>query len=1216
MNKRTYIRVGILILTTCLYLSCDGPLFVIPRDSDTTPPSATMVNPPHEAVLSGEILIKVVAEDNDGIDSVEIFIDDILVTVDLDSPYTYIWSTLDTLYFDDDTLFSKEDYHHSITSRITDFSENDCYTDPILIWIDNFDNIPPSGEFQDLYWGKTVSGVIPITVLASDNEGVESVIIFLEDEILLDDNTDPYTYDLNTVELEEKNYSIRAIIEDLSGNRTTIGPIQLLVDNLPDIDSTPPNVVITYPAAAQTVSDSINITVEATDDDAMNYVEFFINGESILEDYILPYTYLWNTLDPSHATEDEEHIIHVVAYDISGNSASPSPISVFVDNTESEPPAVVITEPSAGQTVNGIVHISITAMDNIEVSFVECFLNDELLFTDDSYPYTFDWNTVSVQEDTWQTIRVSATDINGNSSLANPINVLVDNNDDIAPTGMILNPYAGQIVSGIINIQVEAADNIGVQSVQFNIDGDPVFTDTIFPYEFPWDTEEALEDNNHTISILIEDVSENITALQPIVVYVDNLTQGDEFPPVVSIQNPLSGQTVNGIVTIEIIASDNIGIDSVKCSINQELMFTSHEGFVFEWNTVTWGPNGEAVIQVEAVDLSGNSTYAQSIYVIVNNDFDGSPEFVNVETIQPGEILVSWSSSIDAISYRIYRNNEFLIQTTDTYYNDTDIVPNIDYCYSISAINQYEIESAISDPVCIDDILPATTNLITTVLNNQEISLSWSTVVGAASYQVNVFGVPVDTTAGTTFVHSDLSDNVEYCYTINALDSSEDPGTLSNEVCATTHTTLTAPTLNVTADATSINLSWTTVPTATDYHIYRDGVFLTETTSLQYTDSTVDPGTEYCYTVLAVNEYGTTGPESNQACDRVLLPAPTTVNVEAVSTSSIQVTWSSVIGSVSYSIYQNDQLIDANATSPYTINGLENNTLYCYSIHGIDADGVSGVSSEEVCATTHTTLTAPTLNVTADATSINLSWTTVPTATDYHIYRDGVFLTETTSLQYTDSTVDPGTEYCYTVLAVNEYGTTGPESNQACDRVLVQPPSQEEFEVTGGDQSVFINWSEISGAASYNLYLSSPGTRDLILLTNTTNTFYTHNELSYETTYCYAISCIDADGFEGSVSTDQCATTDPEPAPLPPGSFTVTQVDSIAELNWVSSISDNVEHILIYKNSEYFTSVEVNVQTYTDTTVTQGFEYCYYLIARTFNNTDSDPSTTQCITIE
>lgn len=71
------------------------------------------------------------------------------------------------------------------------------------------------------------------------------------------------------------------------------------------------------------------------------------------------------------------------------------------------------------------------------------------------------------------------------------------------------------------------------------------------------------------------------------------------------------------------------------------------------------------------------------------------------------------------------------------------------------------------------------------------------------------------------------------------------------------------------------------------------------------------------------------------------------------------------------------------------------------------------------------TLAAPTgLAVTATTgTSVSLSWTAVPGATSYAVYRDGTPVGSPTTASYTDGGLAGGTAYSYTVASVNSAGT-------------------------------------------------------------------------------------------------------------------------------------------------------------------------------------------------
>ena len=66
-----------------------------------------------------------------------------------------------------------------------------------------------------------------------------------------------------------------------------------------------------------------------------------------------------------------------------------------------------------------------------------------------------------------------AVDFAGNDNQTSPIRVMIDNNDNIKPSGSLLYPFSGQVLSGIVSI-IDASDNDSLASVIFYINGDSV----------------------------------------------------------------------------------------------------------------------------------------------------------------------------------------------------------------------------------------------------------------------------------------------------------------------------------------------------------------------------------------------------------------------------------------------------------------------------------------------------------------------------------------------------------------------------------------------------------------------------------------------------------------------------------------------------------------------------------------------------------------------
>ena len=63
----------------------------------------------------------------------------------------------------------------------------------------------------------------------------------------------------------------------------------------------------------------------------------------------------------------------------------------------------------------------------------------------------------------------------------------------------------------------------------------------------------------------------------------------DTIPPTVSIQSPITSQTINEIVTIVVETNDNEGINRVEFYIDDSLFFTDTESpYQYDWNTTQY----------------------------------------------------------------------------------------------------------------------------------------------------------------------------------------------------------------------------------------------------------------------------------------------------------------------------------------------------------------------------------------------------------------------------------------------------------------------------------------------------------------------------------------------------------------------------------------------------------------------------------------------------
>ena len=132
--------------------------------------------------------------------------------------------------------------------------------------------------------------------------------------------------------------------------------------------------------------------------------------------------------------------------------------------------------------LSGEVNIIIEANDNEGISSVTLFINGDSVAVFTEAPYTFSWNTTEEIDDIIYTIHAHVEDISLNQITLGPINITIDNyetNDLIPPTGNIIYPPSASTVSGDVEIQVSAFDNVQMGYVEFIIDGSMVNTDSV-----------------------------------------------------------------------------------------------------------------------------------------------------------------------------------------------------------------------------------------------------------------------------------------------------------------------------------------------------------------------------------------------------------------------------------------------------------------------------------------------------------------------------------------------------------------------------------------------------------------------------------------------------------------------------------------------------------------------------------------------------------------
>ena len=231
-------------------------------------------------------------------------------------------------------------------------------------------------------------------------------------------------------------------------------------------------------------------------------------------------------------------------------------------------------------------------------------------------------------------------------------------------------PAANQTVSGNVSIVVIPNDNVGINRVEFYHGNSLAGTAYTSPYEFVWNTTMEIDDTEHIWYVKAFDTSENEAQTQSIAVYVNN---DDNTHPSGFILYPYAGQTLSGLVTIQVSASDDIGVGNVGFFIDGINVYTdSSDPYYYEWNTELVSEDEEHIIFITITDQSGNETDLSPIAVLVNNEpstDDSTPPVVALltpisgQTVSDSVLITGFASDNVGIDHVKFFINDDLVET-------------------------------------------------------------------------------------------------------------------------------------------------------------------------------------------------------------------------------------------------------------------------------------------------------------------------------------------------------------------------------------------------------------------------------------------------------------------------------------------------------------------------------------------------------------------------
>jgi fibronectin type 3 domain-containing protein len=249
------------------------------------------------------------------------------------------------------------------------------------------------------------------------------------------------------------------------------------------------------------------------------------------------------------------------------------------------------------------------------------------------------------------------------------------------------------------------------------------------------------------------------------------------------------------------------------------------------------------------------------------------PANLTATAVSQSQIDISWTASAGVAGYRIYRDGTLLRSWPLTTSSDTGLMAERTYCYSVSAFDVANNESAKSSQLCATTYgppPPVPAGVTVSATSPTRVDLSWTASAGASQYKIYRDGVLLASAPApaTSYADTTVSANTQYRYTVAAISLAGSESAQTAQTVA--HTGLTVPS-GVTAtvnSSTQITLSWANSGgvLVTGYKIYRGGNWLGDVTATSIVDGGLEPNTQYCYSVSATSNAGGASAQSATVC--------------------------------------------------------------------------------------------------------------------------------------------------------------------------------------------------------------------------------------------------------------------------------------------------------------------------------------------------------------
>jgi hypothetical protein len=719
-------------------------------------------------------------------------------------------------------------------------------------------------------------------------------------------------------------------------------------------------------------------------------------------------------LDPSHT-----YYFAITAYNESGESS----YSNVVSAPEMSPPTVTSFTLPSTYTILTVPISTLTATDNTAVSVYCVTLTNSTngCAWSSSTPTSVTFSSYGIQ-----TAYAWAKDAAGNISSAKLASVSIAT-DTTNPTVSLTAPINGSVLSGSTTISATASDNSGVVSkVEFYAGTTLLSATNVYPYNYNWNTS-TVSNGIYTLTAKAFDPSNNTGTSVGVTVTVNNPLPDTTTPNITAFTLPPT--TSNLTVPILVFtATDNVGVTGYCVT-------TSNSSSGCNWSgtaptSVTFNGTGNQTAWAWARDAAGNlSASANATTTISMTTLTiGETNILSGDDTNSGDLAsqaatLGQTATIQSMSFYVSTASGKIrlgiYDATGSGGGPGKLLASTDDVTPITGWNTVNVTTPVT--------LSAGTYWLTFLASTQNMHYPITTATGSAKYYAYTYGAFPSNYSSST---NSMTAHWSFYATLVTTDIIKPTITI---ISPSNNSTISG-TVNITVDAND-NVGVTKV----DFYVNGSKVGSSSTSPFSYSLNTTSLSNgAYTLSAIAYDATNNSGQSSNinMTISNITITSPdapiigtATAGNAMATVSFIPPTFDGGCTITSYNVTSSPGNISAlGTTSPITVTGLTNGTLYTFTVKATNTVGTGAASAASNSITPATVPGTPTIGTaTAGNAQATVSFTAPASnggsaITSYTVTSSAGQTATSTSSPITVTGLTNGTAYTFTVKATNAIG--------------------------------------------------------------------------------------------------------------------------------------------------------------------------------------------------